>query len=117
MIADFYCYDCVKHFCSTCLGSHNEFNDYDHVVKGKVEDKDILTEKCGKHFDEFITVYCRQHDVLLCRLCQHQDHRSVNFINTMYSLLVTSSLFQINVIETSISYTLILFYQFNLQHF
>ena len=79
VIADFYCFDCVKHMCSDCLGPHNDYNDYHNVIKGKVEDKDILTEKCGKHHDEFITVFCCQHDVLLCRQCHHQDHRSVLF--------------------------------------
>ena len=77
VIADYYCHDCQKHMCTSCLGMHNYFNDNHKVVKGKVDDKDVLTEKCGKHSDEFITVYCRQHDALLCRQCQLLEHRSV----------------------------------------
>lgn len=78
-MAEYYCHDCQKHMCTSCLGTHNLFLDDHKVVKGKVDDKDVLTEKCGKHSDEWITFYCRKHDELICRTCKLLDHRSVIF--------------------------------------
>ena len=85
-IADCYCYNCLKHMCASCLGIHNHVHDDHNVVKGKLDDKDVLTEKCGKHSDELITVYCRKRDELLCRTCQLLDHRSVMLFH--YSITI-----------------------------
>lgn len=71
-----YCYECNKHFCNSCLYTHNEFIENHKVVQCEKGDIDVLTEKCFKHTDELLTMYCDSCKEILCRKCYIRDHRN-----------------------------------------
>ena len=74
-----YCSDCTKYLCVDCVEIHIEHNE-DHTLVD-VYDVDqldnVLTEKCGKHRDHVIKLFCVNHDELACTLCATLEHRLV----------------------------------------
>ena len=72
-----YCRNCTKYLCVDCVDTHNEYIE-DHTLVG-VHDVDqldnMLTEKCGKHKDKVIELFCADHDVVVCSDCATLKHR------------------------------------------
>ena len=74
-----YCRDCTKYLCADCVEIHiNHIEDHTLVdVHDVGQLDDVLTEKCGKHRDQVIELFCVDHDELACTLCATLEHRLV----------------------------------------
>ena len=75
-----YCRDCRKNLCYDCVEIHNDYND-GHTLLDKLgddEEENVLTEKCEKHKEEVIKLFCVDHDELVCSICALLEHRSVS---------------------------------------
>ena len=74
-----YCIDCKKNLCKDCVEIHIEHIEGHTLVDGHGDDEEVnvLTEKCEKHTDELIKLYCEDHDELVCSICALLEHRLV----------------------------------------
>ena len=74
-----YCIECKKNLCNDCVEIHIEHNEGHTLVEGHGDDEavNLLTEKCEKHKDKLIELYCVDHDELVCSICALLEHRLV----------------------------------------
>ncbi|XP_052219609.1 transcription intermediary factor 1-beta-like isoform X2 [Dreissena polymorpha] len=78
----FHCKKCSKYFCDSCVLTHNKFHK-DHSVTEKDEGDNLPVNKifddtlelCVEHFSEKLTMFCDDHEKLLCQLCLLHYHR------------------------------------------
>ncbi|XP_052259906.1 uncharacterized protein LOC127864276 [Dreissena polymorpha] len=84
--ADFYCKNCVKFFCKTCINSHTHGGwralfkpspyGKDKIMKWPLSEKmEKLLRTCDLHKDGTLTLYCPDHSQLCCSRCIEPKHR------------------------------------------
>ena len=78
--ADKYCTECKKNLCRACISIHDDYNDDHQLVDvNRTEEVDrgttLFAEKCEKHEDELIKLFCVEHDALVCSVCAILEHR------------------------------------------
>ena len=78
-----WCVDCEDALCITCVKSHkgSKVSMTHHVIDmemiSTLPDEVLTTQtKCSKHPDFIMDFFCSQHDVICCRCCMSEDHRS-----------------------------------------
>lgn len=85
--AEYWCFDCDEPLCGTCLKNHkkNKFLMNHHVVD--LDFIDIFptstlssVSHCSKHGDGRADLYCSDHDILCCRHCMTESHRTCKSI-------------------------------------
>ncbi|XP_052215630.1 uncharacterized protein LOC127834081 isoform X2 [Dreissena polymorpha] len=85
--AEFYCEDCSKVYCGTCLEYHN-FLYQKHVTLDKknfsnwpVSDStfDVL-EQCKVHKDRKLEILCEDHSELMCTVCHVYNHKKCSHV-------------------------------------
>ena len=83
-----FCLDCQEYLCKSCLELHGYFaalqdhttvNIDDNVINTTQEAAgsntdatrkvDIPTERCPKHPEKLVDMYCKNHDLVACSLC------------------------------------------------
>ncbi|KAK3709330.1 hypothetical protein QZH41_006928 [Actinostola sp. cb2023] len=82
-----YCFDCNRLLCDECLSNHSVFNKEHKVASSSdlknVQDLEaILTREsiCKTHSSQSMDLYCKDCEVLICRLCLkdgHKDHKTL----------------------------------------
>jgi hypothetical protein len=94
--AEKYCVECKDYFCSSCVGIHKLASMKGHQILDKGDFKSLgpdgalpsyPTQRCNVHPLEVVTVYCKDHDEVICGLCVAFYHR--------YKLLNNISLFDL----------------------
>ncbi|XP_052258276.1 uncharacterized protein LOC127862997 isoform X1 [Dreissena polymorpha] len=83
--ADFYCENCLKYFCRTCINSHRQHGWWFYKKSPYGKDKIMkwpLSKKmetslliCIIHKGEKLTMYCTDHNHLCCSRCVELNHR------------------------------------------
>jgi hypothetical protein len=76
-----YCSDCEEKLCGDCAGSHLRFKAFKshHVIDLSSIGSRIPTSSkinCEIHPDVQINYFCSQHDVVCCRVCLLEGHRT-----------------------------------------
>ena len=76
-----YCSDCEEKLCGECSGFHLRFKKFKshHVIDLSLIGSRIPTSSkinCEIHTDIQIDYFCSQHDVVCCRACLWDSHRS-----------------------------------------
>lgn len=76
-----YCTDCEEKYCRECLGSHLRFKKFKshHVIDLSSIGSRIPTSSkinCEIHTDIQIDYFCSEHDVVCCRACLPESHRT-----------------------------------------
>ena len=76
-----YCSDCEEKLCGDCAGSHLRFKAFrsHHVIDLSSIGSRIPTSSkinCEIHPDVQIDYFCNQHDVVCCRVCLPEGHRT-----------------------------------------
>ncbi|KAH3792539.1 hypothetical protein DPMN_146035 [Dreissena polymorpha] len=78
----FHCHTCSKSYCDKCVVMHNKIHK-DHSVseKGKCDNwpvtktVDTTLELCEEHSTEKLTMFCEDHEKLLCQVCHLRNHK------------------------------------------
>jgi hypothetical protein len=79
--AEGFCVNCVKYFCTTCLGYHNQFLP-DHIQQDKNSmPVDFYMEKCNKHPQELLKFYCITCKDIACLTCKTTFHTACKNIH------------------------------------
>ncbi|KAH3792534.1 hypothetical protein DPMN_146031 [Dreissena polymorpha] len=84
----FYCQKCSKSFCNECVLMHNRIlKDHSVSANGKCDNwsvnkkVDDTLELCEEHATEKLTMFCEDHEKLLCQLCLfHNNHRQCSHV-------------------------------------
>ena len=90
--ANHYCTECNELFCITCLDFHGSFQQTkDHNILGRDKVKSwrkqkksinnpapVVFEQCTRHLGQPVTMFCANHNTLLCHVCFSLEHRYVN---------------------------------------
>lgn len=75
-----HCKECRVNLCKTCLTFHERFTSGHHIVdilddqKGQ-QRPEVPTQRCAKHGDKLVDVFCPTHDNVGCATCVAFDHR------------------------------------------
>jgi hypothetical protein len=80
-----YCSDCEEKLCGDCAGSHLRFKAFKshHVIDLSSIGSKIPTSSkinCEIHPDVQIDYFCSQHDVVCCRVCLPEGHRTCEHV-------------------------------------
>ncbi|XP_033761126.1 E3 ubiquitin-protein ligase Midline-1-like [Pecten maximus] len=88
--AEYWCRLCCEGYCSACKAVHgsmkitkrHEVVPVHHVLKNP----SLINphEPCRKHPDEYIRLFCIDHDTPCCALCSMVDHRNCDNITDLY---------------------------------
>ncbi|XP_052223854.1 tripartite motif-containing protein 75-like [Dreissena polymorpha] len=86
----FHCKICLKTYCDDCVKMHKKLLK-DHAVSAKsdgdswyVANKvDDTIELCEEHTTEKLTMFCEDHEQLLCNLCLLLNHRQCSRVFTL----------------------------------
>ncbi|KAH3792737.1 tripartite motif-containing protein 45-like [Dreissena polymorpha] len=104
----FYCKKCSKIVCNECVLMHNKIHE-DHSVsaKGKCDNfpvtVDDTLELCEEHSTEKLTMFCEDHEKLLCQLCLfHNNHRQCSHVVLLAEKCKTSTELKVDDIATNI---------------
>jgi hypothetical protein len=81
LVAEKYCSDCEEKLCTECAEWHmrcEEFRSHHVIDLSSVESRIPPSSKlnCEIHTDVQIDYFCSQHDVVCCRACLSDSHRS-----------------------------------------
>ncbi|WAR04384.1 TRI33-like protein [Mya arenaria] len=88
--AEYFCGDCSKYYCDTCLTFHAKLLKH-HVVLGR-KDVDMWVGQgdalvaCALHPPKVIELLCEDHDELCCHLCVSLNHRMCRSISLISDL-------------------------------
>ena len=83
----FYCQKCSKTYCDECVFMHNKvLKNHPITAKGDGDNlpvtkpADDTLELCDEHSTEKLTMFCEDHEQLLCQLCLfHNNHRYISY--------------------------------------
>ena len=76
------CLECKYLICHNCRPSHKEYNPLHTVVTVLTSEKEgthVSPSRCGKHPDQYLTLYCVMCEHVLCSYCDkhlHEDCRN-----------------------------------------
>ncbi|KAH3818004.1 probable E3 ubiquitin-protein ligase MID2 [Dreissena polymorpha] len=81
--AEYFCEQCTKYYCETCNGQHSQTFKMHMTVRSDVrtswggKSQSIIKPifQCMDHFNEKIELFCKDHDQLLCLVCDLNHHR------------------------------------------
>ena len=81
LVAEKYCWDCEEKLCTECTEWHlrcKEFRSHHVIDLSSVESRIPPSSKinCEIHTDVQIDYFCSQHDVVCCKACLSDSHRS-----------------------------------------
>ncbi|XP_071178456.1 uncharacterized protein [Mytilus edulis] len=76
-----FCSDCEERLCSSCTESHDRFKAFKshHVIDLSSVDNKIpisVTKCCQIHTELLLDYFCTDHDIICCRACIPNDHRT-----------------------------------------
>ncbi|CAG2186174.1 TRIM66 [Mytilus edulis] len=76
-----FCSDCEERLCSSCTESHDRFKAFKshHVIDLSSVDNKIpisVTKCCKIHTELLLDYFCTDHDIICCRACIPNDHRT-----------------------------------------
>ncbi|XP_052222780.1 transcription intermediary factor 1-beta-like [Dreissena polymorpha] len=83
----FYCLKCSKYLCDSCVKTHNKFlKDHSVTTKSKCDNwphtktADDTLDLCEIHTSEKLTMFCDDHEKLLCQFCLLHNHRQCSHV-------------------------------------
>ncbi|XP_052219747.1 uncharacterized protein LOC127837033 isoform X3 [Dreissena polymorpha] len=86
----FHCKICFKTYCDECVKMHKKLHK-DHAVSAKCDGESWYVankvgdtiELCEQHTTEKLTMFCEDHEQLLCQLCLLLKHRQCSKVFTL----------------------------------
>lgn len=78
--ANSWCIDCSEPVCITCVKFHKKLSPPHKVVEinevhGVTNDLLKISTYCDKHPEEKVSLFCCQHDAIICAVCVSQSHK------------------------------------------
>ncbi|XP_071121357.1 uncharacterized protein [Mytilus edulis] len=83
--AEAWCNDCLEEVCKTCAKVHRKFNPPHkviplHQVSNLSSSILKISKDCDVHTDQRTTLFCTQHDKVICDLCLSDNHKNCESI-------------------------------------
>ncbi|XP_052251792.1 uncharacterized protein LOC127858625 isoform X2 [Dreissena polymorpha] len=83
--AEFYCEECSKLFCGTCVKLHDTlFKKHATLGKGNINqwpDTNVdALEQCQEHKKQQLTGFCEDHNQLICHVCHIYNHQTCSHV-------------------------------------
>ena len=88
--AAWFCVECSEYYCDQCLKYHNRLGaltghqvlDEEAFRQSKTSINtsaglNLPTDKCRRHFNKLVDMYCEDHDIVSCSVCAALEHRWV----------------------------------------
>lgn len=70
-----YCNECKEHYCQQCveLAHRHVHHSFEHCIQ-KASEEASDEPKCSVHPGNFLTLYCKEDEVLCCEQCFEREH-------------------------------------------